>query len=145
MTREDQLAKLARQADEQKALAERERKFHEIQDSYYLHYAIGDTQVIILFAAFKLMTIPYSEIMEVEVASIFDQRPAQIDLSNSIRQMCRITKSRGWFRYVIITPREPKLLLNAFHAFRSRAKSIAKTSDTTPPLPPFLSPHDNAQ
>ncbi|MCJ9700001.1 hypothetical protein [Bradyrhizobium sp. SHOUNA76] len=42
MTREDQLAKLARQADKQKALAERERKFHEMQDSYYIHYAIDD-------------------------------------------------------------------------------------------------------
>ena len=50
MTREDQLAKLSRQADEQKVLAERERKFHEMQDIYYLHYEIGDTQLTILFA-----------------------------------------------------------------------------------------------
>ena len=139
MTREDQLAKLARLADEQKVLAERERKFHEMQDSYYIHYAIGDTQLTILFAAFKLMTIPYSQIMEIEVDSIFDQRSAQIDLSNGIRQMCRIKKSRGWFRHVIITPREPKLLLSAFHTFRASANPIAETSDTTPPLPPFLS------
>lgn len=145
MTRNDELAKLARQADEQKLLAEQERRFHEMQDSYYLHYAIGDSQLTILFAAFKLMTIPYSQILEIEVASIFDRRSAQVDLSNGIRQMCRIKKSRGWFRYVIITPREPKLLLNAFQTFRSRAYPIAKTSHATPPLPPFLSPHDNVQ
>jgi hypothetical protein len=97
MTREDQLAELARRADEQAVLAERERKFHELQDSYYLHYEIGDTQLIIRFSTLKLMTIPYSEIMGIEVASIFAQRPAQVDLSNGIREMCRIKKSRGWF------------------------------------------------
>ncbi|MET4296578.1 hypothetical protein ABIB06_007373 [Bradyrhizobium sp. LB8.2] len=142
MTREDQLTKLARQADEQNALAERERKFHEMQDSYYIHYAIEDTQLTILFAAFKLMTIPYFQIVEIEVASIFDKRSTQINLGNGIRQMCRIKKSRGWFRYVIVTPREPKLLLDAFHTFRSRANPVK--SDTTPPLPQFLSPHDNS-
>jgi hypothetical protein len=143
MTREDQLVKLVQRADEQKLLAEQERRFHEMQDSYYLHYAIGDSQLTILLAAFKLMTIPYSQILEIEVASIFDRRLAQVNLSNGIRQMCRIKKSRGWFRYVIVTPREPKLLLDAFHTFRSRANPIK--SDTTPPLPQFLSPHDNSR
>ncbi|WP_407117540.1 hypothetical protein [Bradyrhizobium sp. LMG 9283] len=142
MTREDQLAKLARRADEQQLLAQQERRFHELQDSYYLHYAIGDTHLGILFAAFKLMTIPYSQILEMEVASIFDRRPAQLDLSNGVRQMCRIKKSRGWFRYVIVTPREPELRLDAFHKFRSRTNPI---NMTTPPLPQFLSPHDNSQ
>lgn len=142
MTREDQLIELARRADEQKLFAERERRFDEMQDSYYLHYVIGDTQFTILFAAFKLMTIPYSQILEIEVASIFDRRSAQVDLSNGIRQMCRIKKSRGWFRYVIVTPREPKLLLDAFHAFQSRANPIE--SDAIPSLPHFLSSHDNS-
>jgi hypothetical protein len=145
MTREDQLAELARRADEQAVLAERERKFHELQDSYYLHYEIGDTQLIIRFSTLKLMTIPYSEIMGIEVASIFVQRPAQVDLSNGIREMCRIKKSRGWFRYVIITPREPKILLNAFYTFRSLADPITEMSETNPPLPPFLRPHDDPQ
>ena len=143
MTKEEQLAKLARQADEQAALSKRERIFHDIQDSYYLHYEIGEIELTILFSTFKIMTIPYSQILEIEVASIFDQRPAQIDLSNGIRQMCRIKKSRGWFRYVIVTPREPKTLLDAFNTFRSQANPITEMSETNAPLPPFLRPPNN--
>jgi hypothetical protein len=142
MTREEQLAELARRADKQATLTERKRKFHEQQDSYYLNYEIGDTQLIIRFFTFKLMTIPYSQIMEIEVASIFGNRFAQINLSNGIREMCRIKKSRGWFRYVIITPRDPKNLLNAFRTFRSLADQVNKMSGITAPLPRFLRPND---
>jgi hypothetical protein len=60
MPREDQLAELARPADEQAVLAERERKFQELQDSYhYINYEIAGAQVIIRVFTFKLMTIPY--------------------------------------------------------------------------------------
>jgi hypothetical protein len=125
MTKEEQLAKLARRVDEKAALADQERKFHELQDSYYLHYEIGDAQLTIRFSALKLMTIPYSQIREIEVASVFGNRFSQINLSNSMRKMCRIKKSRGWFRYVIVTPRDPKILLNAFYTFRSLVDPVA--------------------
>ncbi|WP_314950650.1 hypothetical protein [Bradyrhizobium cosmicum] len=112
MTREETLAELARQADEQAAARERERRFHEQRDSRRLNYDIGDAALTIRFATFKLMTIPYAEIIEVELGSLFTRRLSQIDLSNGFRKGCRISKSRGWFRYVLITPREPKDLLN---------------------------------
>ena len=42
MTREKQLAKLAHRADEQAVLAERKRKFRELQDGYrFISYEIG--------------------------------------------------------------------------------------------------------
>jgi hypothetical protein len=145
MTREEQLAELARRADEQAALAERERKFHEVQDSYYINYEIGDAQLIIRFYTFKLMTIPYSQIVGIEVASWFDTPPRRIDLSNGMREMCRIKKSRGWYRYVTISPREPKVLLNALNRFRSLADPITEMGDTNAPLPPFLRSHDDHQ
>ncbi len=145
MTREDQLAELARRANEQAASAERERKFHELQDSYYLNYEIGDTQLTVRFFTFKLMTIPYSEIVEIEVAAIFGARIAQINLCNGVRRMCRIRKSRGWFRYVLISPREPKILLNAFHRFRSLADPVTEMREVNVPPPPFLRTHDDSQ
>jgi hypothetical protein len=144
MTREDALAELARRADEQAALALRAREFHNLQDSYYINYEIGDTQLIIRFYTFELMTIPYSEIVEIEVASSFDTPPARIYLGNGTRKMCRIKKSRGWFRYVTITPREPQILLDAFHAFRLRADPITEMSENAR-LPTFLRPHDDPQ
>jgi hypothetical protein len=143
MTREEQLAELARQADERAALTERERKFHELQDSYYINYEIGDSQLIIRFFTFKLMTIPYSQILEIEEIDtrIFVKRSLEINLSNGIRKVCRIKKSRGWFRYVIITPREPKVLLNALYKFRSLTDPVTEMGETNAPLPPFLRSH----
>ncbi|MHC2619610.1 hypothetical protein ACVIW2_001642 [Bradyrhizobium huanghuaihaiense] len=143
MTREETLAELARRADEQAALAERERRFHELQDGYYLNYEIGDTELKIRFSAFRLMVIPYSEIVEIELGSTFPKRSAQIDLCNGIRKMCRIKKSRGWFRYVLITPREPMVLLKAFDRFRSLADPISEMNQPNAALPPFLRPHDD--
>jgi hypothetical protein len=142
MTRQEQLAELARQADERAALAERERRFHDLQDRYYLNYEIGGSKLTIRFSTFTLMTIPYSEIDEIEVASSFANRFCSINLSNGIRKMCRIRKSRGWFRYVIVTPREPKVLLNAFYAFRSLADPVTEMSRIHSPLPPFLRSHE---
>ena len=144
MTRKDALAELAQRADEQAALAERARKFHDLQDSYYLNYEIGDSELVIRFYKFELMTIPYSRIVEIEVASIFDTPPARIYLGNGTGKMCRIKKSRGWFRYVTITPREPKILLDAFYAFRLRLNPITEMSEDAQ-LPTFLRPHDDPQ
>jgi len=144
MTREEQLAELARQADKQAALAERERKFHELQDSYYINYDIGDTRLKIRFFTFNLMTIPYSQIVEIELGSVFGDRIRQINLSNGMRKGCRIRKSRGWYRNVIITPREPKILIKAFNAFRSLAAPADETNIDAP-LPPFLRSHDDPQ
>ena len=145
MTRGDRLAELARRANEQADLAERARQFHELQDCYYINYRIGDTQLVIRLYTFELMTIPYSEIVEIEVASSFDMPSARINLCNGTgREMCRIKKSRGWFRYVTITPREPKILLDAFYAFRLRINPITEMSENAQ-LPSFLRPHEDPQ
>jgi hypothetical protein len=93
----------------------------------------------------NLMTIPYSQIAEIEFGSVFVSRPAQIDLSSSRHKGCRIKKSRGWFRYVIITPRDPKILMNAFNTFRSLADPVAEMGEINAPLPPFLQPNDKPQ
>jgi hypothetical protein len=146
MTREETLAELARQADEQAALAERERKFRLLKDrNEIISYEIGEAELAIRWFNFKLMTIPYSEITEIEVEWGFVDRSRQINMSNGVgsRKMCRVTKSRGWYRYVLITPREPKDLLNALYRFRSLAAPVAEMSETNAPLPPFLRPHDH--
>jgi hypothetical protein len=142
MAREETLAELARQADEQATARERERRFHEQQDGRRLNYHIGDAALTIRFATFKLMTIPYAEIIEVELGSVFTKRPSQVNLSNGFRKMCRIRKSRGWFRYVLITPREPKDLLNALSRFRLLVDPITEFGETNAPVPPFLRPKD---
>jgi hypothetical protein len=142
MSREDRLAELTRRADEQKAQTGRAQKVHEMQDRHYLNYQIGDTELVIRFGTFKLMTIPYRQIVEIEVAKIFNAPPARIYLGNGTGEMCRIKKSRGWFRYVTITPRDPKVLLDAFYAFRLRVDPISQMS-TDAQLPSFLRPHDD--
>jgi hypothetical protein len=139
MTREEQLAELARRADEHVVLVERERRHREKQDSYrYLNYEIGDTQLVIRFFTLKMMTIPYSDVVDIEVASVFLQRIAEINLSNRVGMMCRIKRSRGWSRYVTITPRQPKVLLDALHRFRSWADPVADMSEARAALPAFL-------
>jgi hypothetical protein len=143
MTREEKLAELARQADHQVALAERDRKFQALQDGTYLNYEIGADQLVIRFRRFKLMIIPYSQIIDIEVASVLVNRSVQINLGNGRRKMCRIKKSRGWFRYVIVTPREPEILLDAVNAFRLQAHPITEMGDINASLPPFLRPQDD--
>jgi hypothetical protein len=145
MTREDEIEKLARRADEQKTLADRRRRFLELQDSYYLHYLIGDADLRIMFASFKLMTIPYDQIVEIDFGSLFEQQPSQIDLMNGKGTGCRIRKSRGWFRYVLISVREPKRLLSAISAFHSRVNPVKEIGDVHLPLPAFLSPDRSAE
>jgi hypothetical protein len=140
MSREDKLAELARRADEQKSRISRARKFHELRDRDYINYEIGDTELVIRLRRFALMTIPYSQIVEIEVATIFDTPPARIYLGNGAGEMCRIKKSRGWFRYVTITPRDPKVFLDAFYAFRLRVDPVTQMSPDAQ-LPSFLQPH----
>jgi len=142
MTREKQLAKLAHRADEQAVLAERKRRFHELQDGYrFISYEIGENHLIIRVLRFKILTIPYSRIVEIEVLPpIFPRRFLQCNLRSGLPTACRIEKSRGWCRHVLVSPREPKILLNAFHAFRSRATAISEM-DKNARLPNFLRPH----
>ena len=146
MTKEEKLAELARRAEKRTALREQERQFHERQDRYrFINYEIGDIQLTIRLFTFKLMIIPYSQILDIEVASILVMRPSEINLSNGVGEMCRIKRSRGWFRYVIISLREPKVLLNAFYAFRSLTDPVTEMTERDAPLPPFLRANDEPE
>ena len=86
MTREKQLAKLANRADEQAVLAKRKRKFHELQDGYrFISHEIGENHLIIRVLRFKVMTIPYSRIVEIEVLPpIFPRRFLQCNLGSGL-------------------------------------------------------------
>jgi hypothetical protein len=63
-----------------------------VQDSYYINYKIGEAKLTIRLFTINLMTIPYSQIAEIEFGSVFVSRPAQIDLSSSRHKGCRIKK-----------------------------------------------------
>jgi hypothetical protein len=86
-----------------------------------IDYEIGATHLSIRCFSFELMHIPYSEVKDIAIGWAFMQRFRMIALGNRFGKGCMVEKTRGWFRYVLITPNEPEALLAAFHAFHGQS------------------------
>jgi hypothetical protein len=105
---------------------------------FWIKYEIGANHLAVRLFTIELMRIPYSDITEIETGKIMMDRFRMINLGNRFGTMCRISKAHGIFRYVIVTPKEPKALLDAVFDFRSRSSPTSWGPTGT--LPSFLPP-----
>jgi hypothetical protein len=82
------------------------------------HYIVESDRLLIKRAGSIWMEIPFRDVEEIQHQAISISRFSEIRLYQlGIRKMFRIKKKRG-FRYVLINPRSPAAIIEAYDRFR---------------------------
>jgi hypothetical protein len=102
------------------------------------HYIVEPGRLLIRCGGFVWMEIRYSDIEEMECKwVVFDSFRQIYMFQLGFRKMLKITKRNGFFRYVLLNPRDPKPIIEAVHRFRANLVT-EMPREGGPPLPDFL-------
>ena len=104
------------------------------------HYLVEADRLLMRRAGLIWMTILFRDVEEIELRSGVFDRLLQIRMYRLGRgwKILRITKRRG-FRYVLINPRDPSLIIASFRRFRASLPSEVPMPSGSA-LPDFLRP-----
>lgn len=85
-------------------------------------YRLEAERIDILSGPFVLMSLPFSQISGVFIGNNFTRGKRMITIwpAFALRQGCLIHKTSGFFRSVLICPKNPQELVRAVEAFRAR-------------------------
>jgi len=104
------------------------------------HYLVEADRLLIRRAGFIWMEILFRDVEEIQLQGIFFQKLSQIRMYQlaGFRKILRIRKRSG-FHYVLINPRDPALIIEAFRRFRASLISDVPVQSGHA-LPDFLQP-----
>jgi hypothetical protein len=101
------------------------------------HYIVQADRLLIQGAGFIWMEIFFRDVEEIEPQAVFFDKLCQIRMyQRGFRKMLRIRKRRG-FRYVLINPRDPEPIIEAYHRYHTDIRARLK-SEIPGPMPDFL-------
>jgi hypothetical protein len=82
-------------------------------------YILRPDRLLIRRSGFVWMEIFFDDVEEIEEQAVFFSKPFQIRLYQFVfRRMLRITKRKGFFRHVLLNPRDPAEIVRAVAAFK---------------------------
>ena len=101
------------------------------------HYIVEADRLLIRRAGFTWMEIQFRDVDEIEYQAGFFDKFLQIRMYQlGFRKLLRIKKSGG-FHYVLINPRDPAPIIEAYRRFRARGSDRptdrADTAGSAPP------------
>jgi hypothetical protein len=83
------------------------------------HYVVRADRLLIRRAGFIWMEILFGDVEEIECKTFFFDKFFQIRMYRlGFGKMLRITRSRKWNRYVLMNPRDPAPIIEAFRRFK---------------------------
>jgi hypothetical protein len=88
-----------------------------------INYKIEADRLIIKVSRFNWMILPFSAIEKIEPCEWIVSRDFRVlQLSNMMyfKNRYKLTKTGGTYRFVLINPKEPKVILDAFAAYLAR-------------------------
>ena len=105
------------------------------------YYIAKADRLVIRRSGFVCMEILFDDIEEIEQIAISFDRWRQIRMYqlNWHLQQLRIVKRKGFFRYVVINPRDPTPIIEAFREFRTNLSKRTEIEITKRPPPSWLS------
>ena len=81
------------------------------------HYIVEADRLLIRRAGFNWMEILFRDVEEIQHRSVFFDKLCQVRMYQlGFRKMLRIRRRRG-FHYVLINPRDPAPIIDAFYRF----------------------------